>query len=217
MMTKKILYGRISSIDQNIDRQTVEANNFDEVYIDKVSGSVPFAERAESSKLIQLANDGASFEIYVHEIDRLGRNLLDILKTIEFFSLKGICIHCDKQGIRTLDKDGEENTTAKLLISVLGCVAEMELNQKKERQREGIKAAKVKGVYKGRKKGATVTADKFYKQYKPLIKELKNDTKLSCAKLAKLHDVSPQTVLNVKKRLIKMGDLKTYTVASKNN
>jgi DNA invertase Pin-like site-specific DNA recombinase len=56
--------------------------------------------------------------------------------------------------LRTLDENGKENAISKMIISILGVVGEMERNQIKERQLEGIKIAKMKGVYKGRKEGS---------------------------------------------------------------
>jgi DNA invertase Pin-like site-specific DNA recombinase len=80
----------------------------------------------------------------------LGRNLLDILNTIDYFNKKGICINFIQQGIKTLNDDGTENPISKMIISVLGVVAEMERNLIRERQAEGIAIAKANGVYKGR-------------------------------------------------------------------
>ena len=107
----------------------------------------------EVKKILELAEKGVVDEIIVHEIDRLGRNLLDILKTIAFFNTKKVNIEFKKQGLRTLNEDGTENDISKMVISILGVVAEMERKMIRERQLEGIAIAKANGVYKGRKKG----------------------------------------------------------------
>jgi DNA invertase Pin-like site-specific DNA recombinase len=61
----------------------------------------------------------------------------------------------------SLDDDGKENPISKMIISILGIVAEMERNQIKERQREGIQLAKLRGVYKGRTQGSKEDVRKF--------------------------------------------------------
>jgi len=82
----------------------------------------------------------------------LGRNLRDILNTIHFFTERSIPIEFVSQSLRTIDKEGKENAISKLIISVLGVVGEMERNQIRERQLEGIKLANLEGAYKGEKK-----------------------------------------------------------------
>lgn len=90
----------------------------------------------------------------VWSIDRLGRDLRDIINTIHFFTEKKISIHFISQGLTTIDKNGKENAISKMMIRILGVVGEMERNQIKERQREGIIIAKAKGICKGRAKGS---------------------------------------------------------------
>jgi DNA invertase Pin-like site-specific DNA recombinase len=90
----------------------------------------------------------------VWTIDRLGRDLIDILNSIQYLSERGIRIHFIQQGLISLDEEGKENPISKMIISILGIVAEMERKQIKERQKEGIELAKLRGVYKGRVNGS---------------------------------------------------------------
>ena len=83
----------------------------------------------------------------VWTIDRLGRDLIDILNSIQYLSERGIRIHFIQQGLISLDEEGKENPISKMIISILGIVAEMERKQIKERQKEGIELAKLRGVY----------------------------------------------------------------------
>jgi DNA invertase Pin-like site-specific DNA recombinase len=150
----KVLYTRISTIEkQKSDRQLVMANNYDYVIEDKISGSTEFATRPGGSEVIQLLQKGILTELAVWEIDRLGRNMRDIVNTIHYFTQNQICIHFVNQGIRTLNEDGSENPISKLIINILGVVSEMERTQLKERQFQGIQIAKARGVYKGRNNG----------------------------------------------------------------
>ena len=155
MLNMKVLYVRVSSIDysQKTDRQLVSSNNYDYIIEDKISGATEFATRPGGSQVIQLLKKGILTELAVWEIDRLGRDMRDIVNTIHFFTQHQICIHFINQGIRTLNEDGSENPISKLIINILGVVGEMERTQLKERQYQGIQIAKARGVYKGRNKG----------------------------------------------------------------
>jgi len=164
----KILYCRISTFDQKLDRQKVSEKEYDLTIEDKCSGAIPFFERAGGKQIMRLVNKGALTSVAVHAIDRLGRDLRDILNTIHFFTDKKIAISFISQGLVTLNSDGKQNPISKLIISILGTVGEMERDQLKERQKEGIFIAKSKGVYKGRKKGAIGRIDKFLSKPKHL-------------------------------------------------
>jgi len=149
----KVLYVRCSSIDQKTDRQRVSESDYDFVIEDKVSGAIDFSLRQGGSQVLELLQKEQISELGVWQIDRLGRNLLEILKTIQIFSDKGIPIYFISQGLKTLTEDGQENPISKLIINILGVVSEMERNQIRERQLQGISIAKARGAYKGRKSG----------------------------------------------------------------
>lgn len=156
----KVLYIRISTIGQNIDRQQKEG--FDVVLIDSISGSTPLAKRTEGKKLLELVASGDVESISIHSIDRLGRNVGEMINNIEYFTSMGVCVISEKEGIKTLNDDGSVNPIAKLLISVLGSIAEFELQRIKERTREGIDKAKSKGVYVGRSVGSVESMEVFF-------------------------------------------------------
>ena len=150
----KVLYTRVSSIEkQKTDRQLVNANEYDYVIEDKISGSTEFATRPGGTEIINLVKKGVLTELSVWEIDRLGRSIRDIVNTIHYFSENRICINFINQGLRTLNEDGSENPISKLIINIMGVIGEMERNQLKERQYQGIQIAKARGVYKGRVEG----------------------------------------------------------------
>ena len=100
--------------------------------------------------------------ISIHSIDRLGRNVGEMINNIEYFTSMGVCVISEKEGIKTLNDDGSVNPIAKLLISVLGSIAEFELQRIKERTREGIDKAKSKGVYVGRSVGSVESMEVFF-------------------------------------------------------
>lgn len=157
----KVLYVRISSLDQKTDRQRVQESEFNLVIEDKVSGSVPFFERQGGKMILELVEKGEIEELSVFQIDRLGRDVRDIVNTIHFFTERKICISFISQGLRTLNPDKTENSISKMVINILGIVSEIERTQILERQRQGIDLAKSKGVYKGRQKGTQEDTLKF--------------------------------------------------------
>ena len=140
----KALYIRVSTLEQNTDRQTEKGIN---TYIDKVSGSMAFKTRPQAKKLLAEVEKGIVTEIQVHSIDRLGRNTLDIMQTIESLTEKGVNVISKKEGLQTI-VEGKENPVAKMMIGILGTLSEFELTRIKERQAEGIAEAKKRGVYK---------------------------------------------------------------------
>src|SRR5690606_10663005 len=118
------------------------------------------------------------------------RNLLDILHTIQFFSERNICIQFIAQGLRTLNDDGKENPISHMIISVLGIVGQMEKEQSRARQLEGVALAKARGVYKGRKPDSKEDVLKFLskpKNKKALEYLKKGYTGEEAAKLSGLH------------------------------
>ena len=185
-----VLYCRISTVEQKTDRQRINEKNYSLVIEDKCSGTIPFFEREGGKKIKQLLDKDALAELNVLEIDRLGRDLRDIINTIHYFTEKGICINFVAQGLRTIDSNGKENPITKMIISILGVVGEMEKKQIRERQLEGIAIAKMKGVYLGRKTGSTEDVLKFLSKPKNKIavaylkKGYKNN---EAAKLAGVH------------------------------
>ncbi len=157
----KVLYVRTSTIEQKTDRQRVNEKDYQLVVEDKCSGSIALFEREGGKQILKLIEKGVLTELYVWEIDRLGRCLLDILSNIKYFNEKKICIHFVSQGLSTLQPDGSENNITKMIISILGILAEMEKKISRERQLEGIAIAKLNNKYNGRAKGSNEDTLKF--------------------------------------------------------
>lgn len=197
----KVLYTRVSTLDQKSDRQKMSSINFDLVLEDKCSGTINLFDREEGQKIKSLVNDGESFELVVYDIDRLGRNLLDIISTIEYLTKHNICVNILSQGLKTLTPEGTENPTSKMIISILGTVAEIERKKIVERTREGVAIAKSQGKYKGRKEGSKETIDKFL--LKPKTKEILRllKKKNTIKDVVNITDSSIGTVMKVKKLL----------------
>ena len=196
----KVLYVRTSTIEQKTDRQRVNEKDFQLVIEDKCSGAINLFEREGGRQLLRLIEKEALSELYVWQIDRLGRCLLDILSNIKFLTEKKICIHFISQGLSTIQPDGTESSITKMIISILGTLAEMERTISRERQFEGIMLAKLKGnVYTGRKKDSKEDVYKFLSKPKNLkaLEYIKKGYKnVEVAKIVGLHY---NTVTKIKK------------------
>lgn len=197
---KKARYNRISSPNQNLERQ-LERNHPDEIiFNDVVSGAVSFKDREKGQELMKAIEVGTINFVSVTAVDRLGRSVNDVLDTLKYFTEKNVTLRVDNLGIESM-ADGKPNQVFKLIISVLGNVAEMERANLRERQLEGIAIAKTKGVYKGRERGSGMDEKEFLNKYKHVIKEIKSNPNLSVRKLAKITLVSVGTVQSVKKMM----------------
>jgi DNA invertase Pin-like site-specific DNA recombinase len=146
----KLVYIRVSSTDQNTDRQDIKGDNY---FIDKCSGSN--TARPELDNLKRHIRQGD--EIHVHSIDRLARSLTDLHALIKFFTGKGCSVHFRKENI--VFSSDKTNPMNELMLNLLGSVYQFERSILKERQREGIEKAKEKGVYKGRSTSARLKSE----------------------------------------------------------
>jgi DNA invertase Pin-like site-specific DNA recombinase len=210
-MSNFYFYSRISSVGQSATRQIMNFKGhigFDnnKVYVDKIQGNVPFLIRPEASKLFdQLTSLKEPVTLVVDSIDRLGRNLLDILNTIDLFTKNGISLKSLKEGFTTLLENGKENPTAKLVISVMGSIAEMERNRIKERTSEGINLAKAKGKYTGRKVGSIQSIEKTLLRHVDVATKLKKG--LTVRDISIITGKSSATITNVRKILVMRSEI----------
>lgn len=198
-MNMKARYNRISTASQKLERQLAKQHPDETLYNDVVSGSVSFSEREQGSRLVNDIKSGEVRYIAVSSIDRLGRNLHDIINTLELLKEHEVVLRVDNLGIESM-VNGKKNPTFDLIISVMANVAVMERETLLERQREGIAIAKAKGVYKGRVRGSSESTDQFLSKYKGVVRLLNEN--ISLRKTAKLSDVSLGTVQKVKKLMV---------------
>ena len=144
MRGQRIGYVRVSSFDQNPERQ-LDQVQVDKLFTDKASGKD--TQRPQLEALLSFARDGDT--VVVHSMDRLARNLDDLRRLVQTLTKRGIRIEFVKE---CLSFTGEDSPMANLLLSVMGAFAEFERALIGERQREGIALAKQRGAYRGRKK-----------------------------------------------------------------
>ncbi len=199
-MKGRARYNRISSPNQNLERQ-LKRNHPDEIiFNDVVSGAVAFKHREKGKELIKAIEEGHVTFISVTAVDRLGRNLSDLINTLEYFTEMGVTLRVDNLGIESM-VSGKPNPVFKLILSVLGNVSEMERDNLRERQLEGIAIAKARGVYKGRVRGSSMDKQEFLQKYSHVVKEIEAYENMPVRKLAKVSGVGVGTVQRVKAAL----------------
>lgn len=144
---KRIGYIRVSTTDQNEGRQTeaLAELSIDKTFVDKVSGKD--TNRPQLQAALDYLRDGDV--LVVHSMDRLARNMRDLQNLVADLNARHIAVEFVKEHLAFT---GEDSPMSKLMLSILGGVAEFERALIRERQREGIAVAKGKGVYKGRSK-----------------------------------------------------------------
>lgn len=196
----KVLYARVSTLEQKTDRQKVNESDYSLVFEDKCSGSIPFFERPGGIEIKKVVEKHPITELGVWQIDRLGRDVRDILNTIYYFNQNGICINFLSQGLRTLDENGKENPITNMIISILGTISELNRKHILESQLQGIAIAKAKkNVYLGRKKGSQEDIVKFLSKpkNKKAMEYLKKGFKKS--ETAKLTGLNVNTISKISK------------------
>jgi DNA invertase Pin-like site-specific DNA recombinase len=162
----KILYTRVSSSEQNEIRQVQNTSEFDYVFVDKCSGLIPLWERPKGLQLKKLIDKGELNQITVHSIDRLGRSTLDVLQVWKELTEIGIVVECRNPNLRNLDDNGKPDMFSELMISILSTMSSFEKQMIKERQMEGVRIAKAKGIYVGRAVNTKESSEKFLSKSK---------------------------------------------------
>lgn len=137
-------YARVSSTGQSLDVQieALTTAGCEKIYSEKRSGRTA-ADRPELLRALDQLRPGDMFA--VTRLDRLARSVGDLHRIIEQISAAGASFRCLQQGgVDTA------SSTGKLMLAILGAVAEFENDIRRERQRDGIEKAKERGVYRGR-------------------------------------------------------------------
>lgn len=137
-------YVRVSTVEQNDDRQLVTMNKYNVEKIFKEKVSAKDTNRPELEKILDWAREGDT--IVIHDFSRLARSTRDLLDIVELLNNKKVNLISAKENIDS------STATGKLMLTMIGAINEFERTNLLERQREGIAIAKEKGKYKGRKK-----------------------------------------------------------------
>ena len=152
----KVAYIRVSTVDQNEARQVEALKKYDveKIFLDKISGKD--TNRPQLQAMLDYVREGDI--IYIHEFNRLARSTKDLLAIVEYLEEKKVTLISNKENLDT------STPTGKLMLTMIGAIAEFERQQILERQREGIAIAKQQGKYKGRQVKA-IDENKFNELY----------------------------------------------------
>lgn len=147
-MSATIAYVRVSTEDQSTDTQRAtieERHKVDRWYVDEAtSGAIKAKDRKGLGDLLSYVREGDI--VIVYAIDRLGRNTIDVLETVEALNAKGVAVLSLREGFDMSTPMG------KAMLTMLSAMAELERSNIKERQMAGIKRAKAEGKALGREK-----------------------------------------------------------------
>lgn len=137
----RVAYVRVSAVDQNEERQIEALKKYDieRWYTEKVSGKD--TKRPKLREMLDFVREGDI--IYIHDLSRLARNTRDLLSIVETLDEKKVKLVSNKESIDT------QTPTGKLMLTMIGAIAEFERQNLLERQREGIAIAKREGRYRG--------------------------------------------------------------------
>ena len=156
----KVSYVRVSTVEQNESRQieALKKHNIEKWYIEKVSGKD--TNRPKLQEMLEFVREGDT--IYIHDFSRLARSTKDLLDIVEKLNNKGVSLVSNKENIDS------STPTGKLMLTMIGAIAEFERQNLLERQREGIEIAKREHKFKGGqvKKIENELFDKVYQEYK---------------------------------------------------
>ncbi len=189
-MSRVFAYCRVSTIDQSTENQVQEiakagfAVDPKRVVEETVSGSVTASERPGFRRLIDKLEEGDV--LVVTKLDRLGRNAMDVRKTVEALAAMGVRVHCLALGGVDLT-----STSGKLTMGVLAAVAEFERDLLIERTQAGLSRAKAEGKTIGRPPALSA-------KDAAVVRERLDRGTDSVAALARQFSTSRQTILRIK-------------------
>ncbi|MDS4004859.1 recombinase family protein [Staphylococcus capitis] len=192
-------YARVSSIDQNLERQLENLKIFgvEKIFTEKQSGK-SIENRPVFQEALNFVRMGDRF--VVESIDRLGRNYDEIIETVSYLKEKNVQLMItslpmmnEVVGNPLIDKFMKD-----LIIQILAVISEQERNESKRRQAQGIQIAKKKGVYKGRPLLYSPNAKDPQKRivYHRVVEMLEEGKGIS--KIAKEVNITRQTVYRIK-------------------
>lgn len=186
-------YARVSSSEQNLDRQVkdLEAYGCEDIIFEKESGVMA---RPEFEKLLQQIRKNDV--IVCHDLTRFGRSQIHILQVIQELREK-------KAGLVTLKErvdTRQDNPYSDLIVSIFSATAEFERKMIKERQREGIELAKKKGAYKGGKRRYHAKAKGKAKVIYDEVVRLLNEQE-SVMNIHRKTGLSRNTIYNIKNQV----------------
>ena len=181
-----VAYGRVSTIEQNLDRQrkALEPYKIDKWFCEKISGKD--TDRPKLREMLGFVREGDT--IYVTDWSRLSRSAADLLRLIKILADKKVKLVSLKENFDT------SSPTGKLMLGLIALINEFERSNLLERQREGIAIAKEKGKYTGRK------PNQYNEEQLKMILAAVVNKRITVTEAAKRLNVTRATVYNILKK-----------------
>lgn len=181
---QRVAYIRVSSVDQNPGRQLEVVGECDRIFTDHESGSAArLANRQQLEELIAYVRQGD--HVVISSMDRLARSVIDLNQIARRIVGKGATLEFILERL-TFRAEAEADPFAQFQMNLMGSFAQFEREMIRQRQAEGIAAAKKRGVYKGRSKMLTLEQ----------IREVRNQAAQGVpkARIARTYDISRSTL-----------------------
>lgn len=196
-----VFYARVSSKEQNLDRQLARADEVkaDRIFSDKISGKT--TNRPGLKKLLNFIREGDTVEVV--SLDRLSRNYQDIQRLVQQLKDKKVKLVVDDLPQTHTGNNLVDQFMLDMMISLMGFVAQNEREKIRERQRQGIEQAKKRGAYKGRPtKFSEDSSDREGRLvFEGIKKDYQSGNYKSKAGLARKYGLSRQQLYRIIKRI----------------
>jgi DNA invertase Pin-like site-specific DNA recombinase len=202
---KVVIYSRVSTLSQDYKRQTVELKEYSQkmgyqvvkTFEEKISGGKINEDRPLLMEMVNYIKENNIDKVLCWELSRIGRNTIEVLKTIKLLNDNCISLFIKNYNIETLNDKCETNPLSQFLIQILTSVSEMEKTTIRQRVKSGYENFRKNGGKVGRKEGFRKDDDQIFSEHKDIVKLLKQD--YSVRKIMKLTDKSSGTIQKVKK------------------
>jgi len=203
-----VIYSRVSTITQDYKRQTEELKEYAikmgyevvSIFEEKISGGKNNEDRPKLMAMISFINEKKIDKVLCWELSRIGRNTIEVLKTIKLLNDNCISLYIKNYNIETMDCKGQPNPLSQFMIQILTSVSEMEKTTIRQRVKSGYDSFRKAGGKVGRKEGFRKDTKELLAEHKDAVKLLKQG--LSVRKVMKLTDKSSGTIQKIKRLLI---------------
>ena len=201
---KAVIYSRVSTSTQDAKRQSDELMDYAskmkmevvKVFEEKISGAKRNDQRPVLMEMIQFIQKNKIEKVLCWELSRIGRNSLEVLKTIQLLNENQISLYIKNFNIETLNEKKEVNPLSQFMVQILTSVSEMERTQIRQRIKSGYDSFRNQGGKVGRKKGYTKDKETLLQEHKDIVKFLRQGQ--SVRNIMKLTGKSSGTVQKVK-------------------
>jgi DNA invertase Pin-like site-specific DNA recombinase len=202
---KVVIYSRVSTTIQDYTRQTEELIEYARkmsyevvgTFEEKVSGGKNNEDRPKLMEMIDFVKTNQVDKVLTWELSRIGRNTIEVLKTIKLLNDNCISLYIKNYNIETLNDKCEINPLSQFMIQILTSVSEMEKTTIRQRIKSGYDNYRKSGGKVGRKEGFRKNEKYLLVEHKDVVKLLKQE--LSVRKIMKLTGKSSGTVQKIRK------------------